>query len=780
MTRILWVGCHKLLVCTELVELRNLGYEVYRPQYLSNIYDQSAITEKDANPSTLPKDILEILDKTNFFYADLTSEVEQIINEYFDVCVVTISPSWLKSLVRSFKGKVVYRTYGQPYLLSIEFETIDLTSQLINRKNFYFLPHALDSLESEHTWLKQRAIEVPYWIDQDVFEIESSWSPESSQRKIGLLCPNVENPYYLSHYRYLKRDFRKSFYRIFGVQKSIPQEKWIVGTLEREHLLKEFQSLAGFQYTYSEKNTCYLPPIEAAVIGVPILYPKGSLLSKYIGAGGPGEWETEQQADRLARRLLNKDMNLINDILKAQSKVKDLYRRESCLTTFEETFRSIIEENMHEDSAQRNSVIVPFFFPGNLIDFDGVSYSAAEGIPRVIKFYLETLLDEGYSVTILVFKHQIANTWGFFNQDRSVGLAEIIPIDSSSEFNKLLMQLSRRIRPLRDKLPMKIQTFLRQRLNFIQSKLRNVINSKVIESIIVPAEIPVLLVPHYYHFRTLFKLDLDVSIILYLPDYIPHLFPSNFKEEIRLYEKDGIKIAQQARLVITNSLSTQRYLPDSALSVDPSKIRVFPLPRLGSDALPKKVLALHQKLFLFYPTQFRPNKRIDLLLTAFDKVATSFDISLVLTGSFAADPKSKAIYESMANRSKVILLGMVSDAELNWLYMNCEAVVVTSESEGNFPTQLTEAIYHAKPFIAANIDVVLEELSAVEGMNLFENGSPQDLELKIQHVLKNLRLEEVKMFNLRKNYSNLRLSEAKIGILEALKEALGESKKVDR
>ena len=75
---------------------------------------------------------------------------------------------------------------------------------------------------------------------------------------------------------------------------------------------------------------------------------------------------------------------------------------------------------------------------------------------------------------------------------------------------------------------------------------------------------------------------------------------------------------------------------------------------------------------------------------------------------------------------------------------------------------------------------MLEELSAVEGMNLFENGSPQDLELKIQHVLKNLRLEEVKMFNLRKNYSNLRLSEAKIGILEALKEALGESKKVDR
>lgn len=777
MTRVLWIGCHKLLVNTELVELRNLGYEVYRPQYLSDIYDQSAILDKDVNPSTLPSQILEILDKTNFFYTDLSGEVEEIINTYFDVCVVTISPNWLKSLANTFKGKIIFRTYGQPYSLSVEFETIGLTSKLMNRRNFFFLPHSLDSLESEHAWLKQRAIEVPYWISQDVFEMEATWSLERSQRRIGLLCPNIENPYYSSHYRYLKREFRQNFYRVFGVQRSQQLEKWIVGSLEREHLLKEFQALAGFQYTYPEKNTCYLPPIEAAVIGVPVLYPKGSLLSKYIGAGGPGEWDSEKQAERLARRLLNKDANLINDIVNAQSKVKELYRRESCLKTFEATFKSVIEESVQEILSQRDSVVVPFFFPGNLISFDGLNYSSAEGIPRVTKFYVETMLDKGYLVLILVYTHQMANAWGFFNQDRSVGQAEIISVDSGGEFNKLLLKISAQLRPIKNKLPLKIQTILRRSRDLIQSQFRSGLDSKLIESVIAPIETPIMLVPHYYHFRSLFELDLEVPIVLYLPDYVPHLFPSNFKEEIRLYEKDGIKLARQASLVITNSVSTQSYLPDSALAVDPSKIRVFSLPRLGGNALPKEVGVLRDKLFLFYPTQFRPNKRIDLLLTAFDLVAADFDINLVLTGNLATDQKAKVVYESMANKSKVVFLGMVSDPELNWLYMKCKAVVVTSESEGNFPTQLTEAIYYKKPFIAPKIDVVLEELSGIEGMNLFEDGSLKDLVFKIHHVLQNLGFEEAKMQRSFLNYSNIRLNEARNGILEVIEEALRNRKR---
>src|ERR1043166_1809004 len=42
--RIFWLGAHQLLVNTELARLRQLGYEVFNPPYLSHVLDQSALT----------------------------------------------------------------------------------------------------------------------------------------------------------------------------------------------------------------------------------------------------------------------------------------------------------------------------------------------------------------------------------------------------------------------------------------------------------------------------------------------------------------------------------------------------------------------------------------------------------------------------------------------------------------------------------------------------------------------------------------------------------------
>jgi glycosyltransferase involved in cell wall biosynthesis len=771
MIRILWVGCHKLLVNTELIELRKMGFEVYRPQYLTDIYDQSAVLEKDTNPSTLSPDILAILDTTNFFYENVSAETASIINDVFDVCVVTISPNWLKSIVSAFKGKIIFRTYGQPYLLSTEFETIGLTKDLMNRPNFYFLPHSLNSLEFEHAWLTHRAEEVPYWIGEDVFELENTWSTEHSNGVFGLLCPNIENAYYQNHYAYLKKNFKRKFYKVFGVQKSTQTDSWVIGTLERKDLLASFQKLSGFQYTYSEKNTCYLPPIEAAVIGVPILYPKGSLFSKYIGHGGPGEWETETQANALAQRVLNRDINLIERILAAQAKVKDLYRSELCKPIFREVISKIILESEEISTIEKRNVIVPHFFPGDLIFFDGISYSSAEGIPRVIKFYVDTLLDQGYKVKILVYERQLSTAWGYFNQDRSDEWAEIVPLDSESDIRSLVEKITNHVRPLTEKLPQKIKARLRKFYFKLTANLKRNLRKDVLENIQKPLQPSVILFPHYYHFRVLHHLDFSIPVILYLPDYVPHLMPQVFGKEIELYENDGIEIVRLASMVITNSGFTRSYLPKSALSVDQNKIRVFPLPRLGSNSDPKEIRFLKGRLFLFYPTQFRPNKRIDILLSAFESVAEKYDVLLVLTGNLESDGKAKSVYDSMTKKKKVVFLGRVSDSELNWLYKNCHIVVVSSESEGNFPTQLTESIYNSKPFIAADIGVVTEELSEYGDSNLFKAESTTDLVSTIFYVLENYQVELEKVINLKQNYYETRSNESKIGILSAIEES---------
>jgi glycosyltransferase involved in cell wall biosynthesis len=771
MKRILWIGCHKLLVKTELPALRNLGYEVYRPTYLSNVYDQSAILDPDENPSTLPESIIQTLNQTNFFYDKLSKEIADLINEYFDICIVTISPNWLKNVALVFKGKLIFRTYGQPYLITTEFDTIGLTSELINRSNFYFIPHSLHSIESEHSWLVKKAIEVPYWLEDDVFNQEYKWSAKQTSRFIGLLCPNIENEYYKSHYQYLTKHFRKSRYRVFGVQKSIQPDTWVVGTLERNVLLGELKSLAGFLYTYSEKNTCYLPPIEASVMGVPILYPRGSLLSKYIGLGGPGEWETPKDANKLAQKLLDGDLEFIAELLKSQRGLRELYRKEKCLSVFNQVLSEVIEDKIDSTEPLSKNLIIPFFFPGNLIVFDGKNYSTAEGIPRVIKFYVDTLLDAGFKVTILVNEIQMASAWGYFNQNRSTNYAEIISMDSKSEISKLLSTLTASLKPVSRKLP----TNLRHRLIALwiqfQARFRAEIKRDVRLEIEKPTTPSVILFPHYYHFNSLLDLEIKMPVILYLPDYIPFLYPQNFANEIRLHEFHAKNIVGRANLVITNSRATESYLPRTPLKVESSKVRVFPLPRLGDVEGIKAIPSLRNKSFLFYPTQFRPNKRIDLLLKAFDQIAKDFDVLLVLTGNLEDDQKSKKVYSSIKSRDRVVLLGVVTDSELNWLYKNATLIVVSSESEGNFPTQLTEAIHYAKPIVAPKIDVVLEELGSIPGLPLFSGSSPIGLKNAIKNVLENLENEKKRMIKLRNDYEDVRQAQAIKGILSVVNEA---------
>lgn len=773
MKRILWIGCHKLLVKTELLALRELGFEVYRPTYLSEIYDQSAILEPDSNPSSLPLEILEKLNSTNFFYNSISDEITKVINQYFDACVVTISPNWLKNLAEAFQGKLIYRTYGQPYSLSVEFETIGLTRELLNRDNFIFLPHSLKSLESEHAWLKSRAKEVPYWIEDDVYKLENSWSLGTAERAIGLLCPNVDNNYYKDHYKYLEKNFDQDFYRIFGVQRKKQVESWFMGTLDRKKLLEEFQALSGFQYTYYEKNTCYLPPIEAAVIGVPILYPKGSLLSKYIGAEGPGEWEDEEQANILAERLLNKEMSFIEEIIAAQSVLKDLYRKEKCLPIFKSVFESVMNQQVIDKELNNNQhIIVPFYFPGKVIFFNGEIYSSAEGIPRVLKFYIDTLLNEGYKVSILVEDYQLADTWGYFNKDRKNNRALVISIRANNMLPKLITGVTKPIKQIAMKMPEPLQNRIYSSWRNFKAKFSSQIEKEIFHRISSTSRKTVALFPHYYHFRSLHNLDTNVSIVLYLPDYIPYLFPSNFQLEIDKYEDVGKEISERATLVITNSMATYRYLPETGLAIEPSKIRVFPLPRLGGVNTPHPIPSLSDKPFFFYPTQFRPNKRIDLLFEAFESISVGRDIHLVLTGNLSSMPDLRKRFDQLSNecKEKVFFVGLVSESEIDWLYENCQAVVVSSESEGNFPTQLSEAIYFGKPFIASNMEVVLEGLDGIETSNLFENGSGKDLFAKMENLINNLSSEQLKAQEFGQNFSEMRLTMAKSGILGVMNE----------
>jgi FkbM family methyltransferase len=326
--RIFWLGMHKILVRTELVRLRELGYEVFNPKYLSEIVDQSAELDWDGNQQTsLPGDIFNKLASTNFFYTALDAEIYSILNEYFDAVIVTIAPIWLEPIVKGYRGKIIYRVYGQAHSLTNEFLIRDMRRFVEGNENFIFMPHASEAVLSEENWFRENELVVPYCLTDDIFGHQDSWSrPSAFGGEVALTCPNIANPFFGEHYQFLKKHYDKHFFRFYGVQTSVLNDDAVVGTLPRRELIERWRNVACYIYTYDDPQVCYLPPIEMMVIGVPVLFVAGSLLDKYFaGINTPARFRTPQEALHLCEQIRNGNEQLIDAILVFQKDVRKRY-----------------------------------------------------------------------------------------------------------------------------------------------------------------------------------------------------------------------------------------------------------------------------------------------------------------------------------------------------------------------------------------------------------------------------------------------------------------------
>ncbi|WP_282010034.1 hypothetical protein [Nitrospina watsonii] len=425
--RIFWLGMHKVLTKTELPRLRTLGYEVFNPPYLSSVKDQSACLEWDADqPTTLPKNVFQALSKFNFFYNEIPADIAKLLNDYFDAVVVTISPRWLRSILGVYKGTVIYRTYGQHYALSDELKREGLLLEIANRNNFVFMPHAEEALYGEHSWLKDIAVVSPYCLPSDILQHEGSWGKcDRRANEIIITCPNIDNPFFREHYQFLKKNFSEKHFLYYGVQISDVDDPQVVGTLAREKLIARFRRAAGYLYTYTDPRVCYLPPIEMMVLGGPVLFLKGSLLDRYFGEDAPGRCLDIRDAKEKIERLLVGDKSFIHAIILSQDSVKRRYLPDFVWPHFDKVIVDSLESNKEPshwltvDPASKvtgkKRIYLLHHFPGAPVIFDGESYAAYDGIPRVMRQIAQTLNKNCDHEIIITARYDQAEMFrGFF------------------------------------------------------------------------------------------------------------------------------------------------------------------------------------------------------------------------------------------------------------------------------------------------------------------------------------------------------------------------------
>lgn len=540
--RIFWLGMHVVLTKTELPRLISLGYEVFNPPYLADTIDQSANLNWQMPSSSLPIEVLKKLSSTNFYYAKISDDVAEILNEFFDIVIVTINPGWLNSILSAFKGPIIFRTFGQPYSLSSELINIGAIYKILDRENFWFSPHSSLTIEIEDDWLIDRMKIVPYSLAPDIFNHQDTWRYDEKSKVIGLLCPRAADiPYYNAHYRHLGHYFPGENFNIFGAQQVNLDDPRIVGTLDRSDYLDRFSKLRGYVYHYEEPYVCYLPPIEFMVIGGPVAFMRGSLLSKYfkvMGENSPGEASDINSLVAINKKFESGDLGFIDEVINSQEKIRKLYSPDYVYPIFDKEFKEMIEgrpahppvkfiESTKSDTAwvsPQNTTLLLFHHFGPLIHKHGDSFHCSEGIARVARLMINALLSIENNVLITAYKSDAERVKGFFKTDENLKKCiKVICVDEGSNIGDSVEIALNKIIPARvTKLNLYHRVFIRGMRKFLRIYSKFLTKS-YIELVNKNPGIRKIIIPHYYLFPEALKIK-GKSLYLYLPDYLPHFY----------------------------------------------------------------------------------------------------------------------------------------------------------------------------------------------------------------------------------------------------------------
>jgi hypothetical protein len=347
--RLIWIVNHKTLLSAEVPILRSLGYSIFVPKVVpDNIAHRSAAVEYSYDADLkIPDGALEILNLHNFYEREWSPSLTLILNRYFDILVGAVSAfiAPISEAVRKFDGGVVARAFGRenPERFTSFFERLGDAALLDGVKamgNRFIFGQGFDNLaEIEDSRLSDRARTITVAVPETVWERRDSWTGE--EQKVLLLCPNIrDSNYYGAIYAELKNTFGMLPHSIFGRQNIPPDDPAVLPYMTDSELLESYRRARVFAYPSREPRHVHYSPIEAMIVGTPVLYRNGGLLDHLAGRRLPGCCESNEEMREKARRLLSTDIKLQGDIRESQERITekfstDLVRREWAQTLAE-------------------------------------------------------------------------------------------------------------------------------------------------------------------------------------------------------------------------------------------------------------------------------------------------------------------------------------------------------------------------------------------------------------------------------------------------------------
>ena len=375
--RILWLFNHTSLRKFEVPMLIDMGYEVYCPKQW-NILDFSAsVTYKYDESLTIPKHILEKLNKVDF-YKSISSDIMDLLNQYFDIAICMLEYNMLKSFAKSFKGAFCIHVFGlekkMNYTMLLNNGLLSLFSMAGNR--FWFLPTYSNITNIECELLKKRSLFTPIGLVNS--EIKNSWT--GGEKKFLFISPKIKtNEYYANVYREFCQNFGDLPHIIGGAQlQPVPEDKTVTGFLSNEEYEYNMDHLSGMFYHSQEPRHLHYHPLEAIKQGMPLIFMAGGMLDYLGGKELPGRAQTVKEARSKLKRLLNDDKNFIELVKDSQKILLKPFKMSYCKPYWESAMKKIEDSLPKRDDlgcwtpsskVKRIAIILPASYTGGVLDY---------------------------------------------------------------------------------------------------------------------------------------------------------------------------------------------------------------------------------------------------------------------------------------------------------------------------------------------------------------------------------------------------------------------------
>lgn len=206
-----------------------------------------------------------------------------------------------------------------------------------------------------------------------------------------------------------------------------------------------------------------------------------------------------------------------------------------------------------------------------------------------------------------------------------------------------------------------------------------------------------------------------------------------FKAKQAVYKWVVKKAAQKADCIITPSNYVKQDVAQYA-KISPDKIFVTYEAADQITVAAQAVPRLEGKSFIMYVGRALPHKNLRRLVDAFIILKKDHpDLMLALAGKMDANYKRLEAYvTSKRMADSIVFTDAVSEGELKWLYMNTQAYVFPSLSEG-FGLPPLEAMMHGAPVICSDA-TCLPEING-NAAHYFNPKSTYDMDAKIADVL---------------------------------------------